>query len=158
MVFVVLGVIVLAHFVFAWLLRAPTPRGRLLMDKLEGFRSYLQVAEKDELNLRNPPEKTPELFERYLPFALALGVEQQWAEKFAAVFARLDGRDGARYQPAWYRGDFNARDIGSLHFGRREFPDFGHFLGLDRARIEFGRRWRWLVRRGGGGGAAGAGW
>jgi uncharacterized membrane protein YgcG len=117
MVFVVLGVIVLAHFVFAWLLRAPTARGRLLMDKLEGFRSYLQVAEKDELNLRNPPQKTPELFERYLPFALALGVEQQWAEKFAAVFARLDGRDGARYQPAWYRGDFNARDIGRFTSG-----------------------------------------
>lgn len=114
MVFVVLGVIVLAHFVFAWLLRAPTTRGRLLMDKLEGFRSYLEIAEKDELNLRNPPEKTPELFERYLPFALALGVEQKWAEKFAAVFARLDEQQGASYQPAWYRGHFNARDIGSF--------------------------------------------
>lgn len=114
MVFVVLGVIVLAHFVFAWLLRAPTARGRLLMDKLEGFRSYLEIAEKDELNLRNPPEKTPELFERYLPFALALGVEQKWAEKFAAVFARLAGQQGTSYRPAWYRGDFNAHNIGSF--------------------------------------------
>ena len=117
MVFVVLGLILLAHIVFAWLLRAPTIRGRQLMDKLEGFRSYLQIAEKDELNLRNPPEKTPELFERYLPFALALGVEQKWAEKFAAVFARLDGRQGARYQPAWYHGDFHARDIGKFTSG-----------------------------------------
>jgi len=32
------------------------------------------------MNLRYPPEKTPALFERYLPFALALGVEQERAE------------------------------------------------------------------------------
>ena len=116
-VFVLLGVAVLAHFVFAWLLRAPTVRGRLLMDKLEGFRNYLEVAEKDELNLRNPPARTPELFERYLPFALALGVEQQWAEKFAAIFASLDRDDGTRYQPAWYHGQFNARDLGGFTSG-----------------------------------------
>jgi uncharacterized membrane protein len=30
----------------------------------------------------NPPEKTPELLERYLPYALALGVQQEWAEQF----------------------------------------------------------------------------
>jgi len=117
MVFAVLGVILLAHIVFAWLLRAPTARGRMLMDKLEGFRSYLEVAEKDELNLRNPPEKTPELFERYLPFALALGVEQQWAEKFAALFARLDRQQETSYRPTWYRGDFHAADIGKFTSG-----------------------------------------
>jgi uncharacterized membrane protein YgcG len=117
MVVVLLVVAVLAHFVFAWLLRAPTARGRLLLDKLEGFRSYLEVAEKDELNLRNPPAKTPELFERYLPFALALGVEQKWAEKFAGVFARLGGEQGARYQPTWYHGNFNPRDLGGFTAG-----------------------------------------
>jgi uncharacterized membrane protein len=73
---------------------------------------YLEVAEKDELNMRNPPARTPELFERYLPFALALGVEQQWAEKFAAVFDRLGGSGGATYQPRWYGGDFNPRQPG----------------------------------------------
>jgi hypothetical protein len=42
-----------------------------------GFREYLEIAEKEEMNLRNPPEKTPQLFEHYLPFALALGVENK---------------------------------------------------------------------------------
>jgi uncharacterized membrane protein YgcG len=116
LVVVVLVLMVVVHLVFAWLLRAPTQRGRRLMDQLEGFRTYLEVAEKDELNLRNPPARTPELFERYLPFALALGVEQKWAEKFAAVFARL-GADGGRYQPAWYSGNFNARDLGGFTAG-----------------------------------------
>jgi len=117
LVVAVFVVIIVVHLVFAWLLRAPTQRGRRLMDQLEGFRTYLEVAEKDELNLRNPPAKTPELFERYLPFALALGVEQKWAEKFAAVFARLGADGGARYQPAWYSGNFNARDLGGFAAG-----------------------------------------
>ena len=107
----------LAHVGFYWLLRAPTERGRRLMDKLEGFRRYLEVAEKDELNLRNPPEKTPELFERYLPFALALGVEQQWAEKFAALFAGLEAQRAGAWHPAWYHGHFNPRAIDSFTAG-----------------------------------------
>jgi len=117
LVVVVFGLMLLAHVLFYWLLRAPTPHGRRLMDKLEGFRSYLEVAEKDELNLRNPPEKTPELFERYLPFALALGVEQQWAEKFAGVFARLEAEPRGGYHPAWYHGDFSARNLSGFTTG-----------------------------------------
>ena len=117
LVLVLFGLMIAALPLFYWLLRAPTARGRRLMDKLEGFRGYLEVAEKDELNLRNPPEKTPELFERYLPFALALGVEQQWAEKFAAVFARLEAAGAGGHRPAWYHGNFNARNIGSFTSG-----------------------------------------
>lgn len=109
--------LVASHFLFYTLMRAPTARGRTLLDKLEGFRMYLQVAEKDELNLRNPPAKTPELFERYLPFALALGVEQKWAEKFAAVFARLASEGGSSYRPRWYGGDFNPRQLGRFATG-----------------------------------------
>ena len=60
---------------FFVLMRAPTIRGRKLLDEMLGFKDYLEVAERDELNLRNPPEKTPQLFEAYLPFALALGSE-----------------------------------------------------------------------------------
>jgi uncharacterized membrane protein YgcG len=93
------------HVVFYYLLRAPTPLGRRILDILEGFTMYLNVAEKDELELRNPPEKTPELFEMYLPFALALGVEQAWSERFAGVFASLKAQ-GAGYHPVWYGGDF----------------------------------------------------
>lgn len=106
-----------AHVLFYQLLPAPTARGRRLMDTLEGFQLYLEVAEKDELNLRNPPAKTPELFERYLPFALALGVEQAWAEKFAAVFAGLAATGGGTYQPRWYGGDFNPRQLGRFTAG-----------------------------------------
>jgi uncharacterized membrane protein YgcG len=107
-------------FVFAYLMKAPTPAGRRLMDKAEGFKLYLEVAEKDDLNLRNPPKKTPGLFESYLPFALALGVEQPWAEQFTEMFERLQTQTGQDYRPGWYSGRWDssnparfASDMGS---------------------------------------------
>jgi hypothetical protein len=98
---------------FAIIMKRPTLRGRKVLDEMLGFRDYLEVAEKDEMNLRNPPEKTPELFEAYLPFALALGVEQDWAEKFADVLEAIRGPDGRGYQPTWYSGSWNSSRISS---------------------------------------------
>lgn len=71
---------------FSWL-QAPSKQGRQIMDQIEGFKLYLGVAEKDRLNFTNPPEETPELFERFLPYAIALDVENAWAKRFAGVLA-----------------------------------------------------------------------
>lgn len=114
LVFALYAGILVLHILFACLLKAPSGRGRWLMDKLEGFKLYLEVAEKDDLKLRHPPDMTPELFEKYLPYALALGVEQAWAEQFSEVFARLEATGGAAYSPAWYRGSFTATRMGSF--------------------------------------------
>lgn len=108
---------VLLNVAFYQWLKAPTHAGRKLLDKLEGFRDYLEMAEKDEMNLRNPPDKIPALFEIYLPYAVALDVEQQWADKFSSVFAQLE-KDGHAYIPVWYHGhDFSVADIGSFTSG-----------------------------------------
>ena len=72
---------------FLWLLRAPTLSGRVIMDKIEGFRMFLSISEKDRLNLLNPPElHAAALRKLFLPYALALGVEQRWGQQFAQVF------------------------------------------------------------------------
>jgi uncharacterized membrane protein len=73
------------------------------MDQVEGFKMYLSVAEQDRLNMLNPPEKTPQLFEKYLPYALALNVENEWSEQFAEVLAKAQV-DGQPYSPSWYQG------------------------------------------------------
>jgi uncharacterized membrane protein len=95
-------------------MRAPTLLGRRALDEIEGFKQYLEIAEKDELALRNPPEKTPRLFEAYLPYALALSVEQPWAEKFAGVFERLAAERGQAYHPVWYHGAWDAGRHGGV--------------------------------------------
>lgn len=104
------------NVVFYYLIKAPTDAGRRLMDEIEGLKMYMAVAEKDRLNMLNPPEHTPRHFEELLPFALALGVDQEWAEQFSRHLARL-GRDEAAYQPSWYRGrrwnDFNRAGFSS---------------------------------------------
>lgn len=96
---------------FAVIMRRPTMRGRKLLDEMLGFKDFLEIAEKDELNLRNPPEKTPQLFEAMLPFALALGVDQQWSERFASVLAAIRDKDGREYQPSWYNGSWHSSNL-----------------------------------------------
>ena len=95
---------VLAAFVsrgFSWL-QAPSREGRRVMDQIDGFKEYLSVAEEDRLEFLNPPEKTPELFERFLPYAIALGVENAWANRFTGVLAAAGV--GAAVS-SWYTGD-----------------------------------------------------
>lgn len=97
------------------LLRKRTPEGQKLYEEIEGFKLYMSVAEKDRLNFHNPPEQTPQLFEKLLPYALALGVEQKWAEQFANVFKKLSPEGQGGYIPLWYTGAyFNAHAIGDF--------------------------------------------
>jgi uncharacterized membrane protein len=111
---VVIGAIVVTFLTlvfFAIIMRRPTLRGRKLLDEIVGFVDYIEIAEKDELNLRNPPDKTPHLFEALLPYALALGVEQAWSEKFTQVFASIHNPDGSRYRPSWYNGSWSTSNL-----------------------------------------------
>lgn len=112
--FIPFVIIIILYISFKLIMKAPLKKGRLLMDKLEGFKKYLEVAEKDDLNLRHPPEQTPELFERYLPFAIALGVEQAWSDQFTKVFATLKSGNGNAYHPVWYYGDFSTANLSSF--------------------------------------------
>jgi len=96
---------------FTLIMKRPTIRGRKVLDEMLGFKDFLEIAEKDELNLRNPPAKTPELFEVFLPYALALGVEQQWSERFADVLAAIRNPDGSDYSPSWYNGKWNTSNL-----------------------------------------------
>jgi uncharacterized membrane protein YgcG len=89
--------------IFGTILKSYTREGRKLVDAVEGFRLFLGVTEKDRMNLLNPPDRTPEMFEKFLPFALALDVEQRWAQQFASVFARMEA-EGRPYTPLWYHG------------------------------------------------------
>lgn len=100
--FIIASLVMLLIFVF--LMPAHTASGRSLLDRIEGFRLYLDVAEKDDLNTRNPPAMTPQLFETYLPYALALDVDQQWAEQFTASLPRGEADS---YRPAWYSGHWS---------------------------------------------------
>ncbi len=112
-VVVILLLLALTNYLFYRWLKAPTHAGSKLLDEIEGFRLFLTVTERERLNLLNPPERTPELFEKYLPFALALDVEQLWAEQFTDVLARAVTADKP-YSPGWYSGRYPSGNYSAL--------------------------------------------
>jgi uncharacterized membrane protein YgcG len=107
--------IILLNISFGALLFAPTPLGRKAADDLAGFRHYLEVAESERMNLPGKPDFTTDLFERFLPYAIGLGVEKPWARALDAHLARgLPSGDERHYQPDFYDGpDFDASRVGA---------------------------------------------
>lgn len=81
--------------IFGWIMPKVTKEGAIEKENIRGFRDYLDIAEKDRLNFHNAPEKRPELFEKFLPYALALGVVDAWAKEFKDIYLE---------PPRWYGG------------------------------------------------------
>jgi len=94
-------------YVFYHLLKAPTALGGHTLDKIEGFKLFLETAEKDRLEMLNPPNVTPALFESFLPYAIALDCENQWSRKFEAqaAAAGMGADQNYGYTPLWYSGN-----------------------------------------------------
>ncbi|MDH3742421.1 MAG: DUF2207 domain-containing protein, partial [Hyphomicrobiales bacterium] len=82
-------VMLVSSAVFAYLLRAPTTLGRQTMDEIEGLKLYLSVAESERMNMNDAPDMSEKLFEKLLPFAIALDVERPWSNAFADHMARM---------------------------------------------------------------------
>ena len=71
-----------------------TKKGVETMNHALGLKLYLEVAEKDRFDFHYAPEKNPKLFEKLLPYAIALGVEKKWAKQFENYLSD--------YNPSWY--------------------------------------------------------
>jgi len=112
---VIIGTAVLlagAMLLGARLLPAYSVQGRRLKDEIEGLRLYLGVAEGDSLARLQAPSLTPQEFARQLPYALALGVEKTWADRFAAV---LGAAAVAQAVSSYYRGSgLDSGSVGSI--------------------------------------------
>ncbi len=65
--------------------------------KLLGLKLYINVAEKDRIRFHNNPVKTPELFEKLLPYAMVFGLEKKWAAEFENIYTT---------PPTWYVDSF----------------------------------------------------
>jgi uncharacterized membrane protein YgcG len=107
-----------ASYAFYHLLKAPTLAGSKIFDQIDGFRLYLVTAEKDRFEKLNPPELTPAVFEKYLPYAIALDCENQWSRKFEAEAAAAGTAPSSAYgsyTPLWYSGSSFSR-LGAAGF------------------------------------------
>jgi uncharacterized membrane protein YgcG len=123
-VMVLLAALMLAaHVVFGWLLKAPTPEGRRAMDEIEGFQRYLSVAERDEIRATPTPgaagaDDEPPLdagrYEQLLPYAMALDVEAAWSDRFTRA---VGVQQAQAAQPRWYHGGSIGTPMGLASLG-----------------------------------------
>jgi len=85
------------------LMPARSVPGTRALEQVLGFEEFLSRVEKENYAR---VVKTPEMFEKFLPFAMAFGVERTWAKAF---------KDIVRQAPQWYSGtNITSFDAGSF--------------------------------------------
>jgi hypothetical protein len=81
---------------FGWFMPARTADGAKALAGVLGFEDFLTHVESDHLNRIS---QTPETFEKFLPFAMALGVEKKWVGAFQNIYSQ---------PPSWYQGNYSS--------------------------------------------------
>jgi len=90
---VVCGILaVLILILFGRLLTATSLKGARTKVQILGFQEFMNRVDADRLK-RMPPDT----FEKFLPYAMALGVEHRWAKAFEGII---------QTPPSWYQGDW----------------------------------------------------
>ena len=77
-----------------WFMPARTIAGAKTYAKVLGFEDFLSRVESDRIKRM---ENAPELFEKFLPYAMALHVEKKWVQAFSGI---------AMQPPQWYQGPY----------------------------------------------------
>ena len=79
---------------FGWFMPARTANGAKALAGVLGFEDFLTHVEADHMDRVS---QTPETFEKFLPFAMALGVEKKWVGAFQNIYTQ---------PPSWYQGGY----------------------------------------------------
>jgi uncharacterized membrane protein len=79
---------------FGWFMSARTLAGVKALSGVLGFEDFLTHVEADQLNRVG---ETPQTFEKFLPYAMALGVEKKWVGAFQNIYSQ---------PPSWYQGGY----------------------------------------------------
>src|SRR5712691_1508051 len=83
--FVIAGVVsAIIVAIFAQIMPARTDAGTRALEQVLGFEEFLRRVEAE--HLKPIIIGHPELFDKYLPYAMAFGVEQQFARAFAGIY------------------------------------------------------------------------
>src|SRR5712691_10884958 len=107
-----LTVLAVIWWLFARVMTAKTVRGARTRIAVLGFQEFMTRVDADRLK-RMPPDT----FEKYLPYAMALGVEHNWAQAFAGI---------VKDPPQWY-----ASPNGMIGFNPIFFSSSMHSMATD---------------------------
>ncbi|HMD30689.1 MAG TPA: DUF2207 domain-containing protein, partial [Candidatus Acidoferrales bacterium] len=89
-----IAAVLTAVIVFAYgrAVHARTIEGTRALEGVLGFKEFLARVESNRYNL---VQVTPDMFEKFLPFAMAFGCESHWSKAFDGMFTQ---------PPSWYQG------------------------------------------------------
>ena len=160
--FIVLIALIAMNILFIFLMPAPTKKGQKIKSEIEGFKLYLEMAEKQQLNARKDvlsgqePPMTKDRYEAFLPYAVALDVEKPWTKYFETVLPE----EAKNYSPSW--GHVSGRNFGSIG-GINRALESNLNSGVSRAMPQSssssgGSSGGGGFSGGGGGGGGGGGW
>ncbi|MDX2274052.1 MAG: DUF2207 domain-containing protein [Hyphomonadaceae bacterium] len=154
-----LGVVALAglNIAFMYFMPAPTVKGQQVRSEIEGFKLYLETAEKLQLNAvqvgsAEPPPMTKERYEAFLPYAVALDVERPWTKYFEHTLPEV----ARAYSPTWTNMS-TGQSIGSLGSSLVNNISSGVSSALPQSSSSSGSGGGGSSG-GGGGGGGGGGW
>jgi len=135
-------------FIFAQFMPRKTPKGTEMLEYLKGYEEFISRVEKSVIEKLFPPEKIPEIFEISIPFAIAFGEAERWAEAFEGIFNE---------PPRWYegRGSFSTID---LAHSLNTFTSQASQVLTTQPRSSFSGSGGGGFSGGGGGGGGGGSW
>ena len=157
LVIAVIFIMIILIVLMRGIMKAPTRKGREIMDHLNGLRYYMSAVEEKILKKFDPPQMSRELYEEYLPYAIALGVESKWADKFALALgaSALAAATASTINtsPSWYSGSSSAGGFSASSM----VSSFGSALSAASTSQSSGSGGGGSSG-GGGGGGGGGGW
>lgn len=98
-----LPIMVVGLALYSYMIKRDSEEKLQMQADIEGLKMYISLAEEKQMQFFNPPEITPEVFEKLLPYAIALKVDKIWGDKFEKTLLKsMQTRDA--YVPVWYAG------------------------------------------------------
>lgn len=95
----------------AQLLRAPTAQGRALLEQIAGFRLFLEEVERSPMDRNEAPGEHAGVYEKYLAYAVALELDQQWSDSFIALASTSHKNEKLVAAHSFYLGMWNGKPV-----------------------------------------------
>ncbi|MBT4209422.1 MAG: DUF2207 domain-containing protein [Candidatus Komeilibacteria bacterium] len=129
--------------IFGMVMPKKTIKGVFAKEHILGLKEYIRVAEKHRIKFHNTPYKDPKNFEKLLPYAMAFGLEKEWAKQFEGIYNE---------EPNWYVGS------GGGHFSASSFGSSLNGFRSSASRVASTSSSGGGSSGGGGGGGGGGSW
>ncbi len=97
---------------YAWLIARPDPKLVRLRAEIEALRDYLNLSKSERKRTPNLPAMTEEHYEALLPYAIALGINDEWT----GYFTRQTSGTYV-YQPLWMVGGYHPARFEKSFYG-----------------------------------------